>query len=142
VSIGYLLAVGPLLHAYARTLAADSEARVETPNIANVEMAQAWDGHEGDDWTENATRYEESSRWVWARFEEDVPVARTDDVLDVGCGTGRSTLLTARRAVEGTALGVDLSARMLGYARERAAEVGITNVTFFRPTRRSSRSHR
>jgi len=103
---------------------------VDAPNIANIEMAQAWNGHEGDDWTENATRYEEASRWVWARFEGDVPVAPTDDVLDVGCGTGRSTLLTARRAVEGAVLGVDLSARMLGYARERAAEAGITNAMF------------
>src|SRR5262245_794601 len=93
-------------------------------------MARAWDGPEGDDWTDHATRYEESSRWVWARFEEDVPVAPTDDILDIGCGTGRSTRLTARRAVDGTVLGVDLSARMLGYARERAAEAGITNATF------------
>ena len=26
--------------------------------LANVEMAAAWDGEEGDDWTEHAERYE------------------------------------------------------------------------------------
>jgi len=103
---------------------------VDAHDIANVEMAGAWDGPEGDDWTANATYYEASTQRMWARFEQDVPVAPTDDVLDVGCGTGRSTRLTAQRVPRGTALGVDLSARMLGYARERAAEAGITNATF------------
>ena len=98
--------------------------------IANVEMARAWDGAEGDDWTEHASRYEGSGRWIWARLEQDVPVAPTDDVLDVGCGTGKSTLATARRAVDGSVLGVDLSSRMLAYARARAAADGLTNVTF------------
>jgi SAM-dependent methyltransferase len=105
---------------------------VVATNIANVDMAQAWDGPEGDEWTEHAPRYEDAARWTWSRFEADVPVAPTDDVLDVGCGTGRSTRLTARRAVEGTVLGVDLSSRMLAYARERATEAGITNATFLR----------
>jgi SAM-dependent methyltransferase len=98
--------------------------------IANVEMAKAWDGPEGDEWTEDARYYEAAGRWIWARFEQDVPVAAADDVLDVGCGTGRSTLLTAARAREGTVLGVDLSSKMLAYARERAAEAGITNAMF------------
>jgi SAM-dependent methyltransferase len=104
---------------------------VERPTtIANVDMARAWDGPEGDEWTEDADHYESSSRWTWARFEQNVPVAPTDEVLDVGCGTGRSTRLTAQRATEGTVLGVDLSSRMLAHARERAAQAGITNATF------------
>jgi len=104
---------------------------VETPTtIANVEMARAWDGQEGDDWTDDAAHYEASSQWIWSRFEQDVAVAPSDDVLDVGCGTGRSTLLTAQRATEGTVLGVDLSSRMLAYARARAAEAGIANAQF------------
>jgi SAM-dependent methyltransferase len=103
---------------------------VDTTTIANVEMARAWDGPDGDDWAENAERYEATGRWIWTRFEQDVPVAPADDVLDIGCGTGRSSRLTARRANEGTVLGVDLSSRMLAYARDRASAEGITNVTF------------
>ena len=103
---------------------------MDASSVANVEMARAWDGPDGDDWTDGADRYEAAGRWIWARFEEDVPVAPSDDVLDVGCGTGKSTLSTARRAPEGSVLGVDLSSRMLDYARARAAKDGVSNVTF------------
>jgi SAM-dependent methyltransferase len=51
-------------------------------------------------------------------------------VLDLGCGNGSTTRDAARAAVDGSALGIDLSARMLENARRRAAEEGITNVTF------------
>ena len=40
---------------------------MSTP-IANTEMAQAWDGEEGDLWSENADRYEAVSARVWQRF--------------------------------------------------------------------------
>jgi len=103
---------------------------MDTRTIANVEMARAWDGPDGDDWTDGADRYEAAGRWIWARFEQDVSVSPTDDVLDVGCGTGKSTRSTARRASEGSVLGVDLSSRMLAHARARAVAEGITNVTF------------
>jgi SAM-dependent methyltransferase len=103
---------------------------MEPSTIANVEMARAWDGPDGDDWTDGADRYEASGRWIWARFEQDVPVAATDDVLDIGCGTGKSTRSTAQRASAGSVLGVDLSSRMLEHARARASADGITNVTF------------
>ena len=51
-------------------------------------------------------------------------------MLDIGCGTGQTTRDAARAASAGSALGVDLSSRMLDYARRRAAEEGVTNVTF------------
>ena len=51
-------------------------------------------------------------------------------MLDVGCGTGQTTRDAARAASAGSALGVDLSSRMLDHARRRATEEGVTNVTF------------
>jgi SAM-dependent methyltransferase len=96
--------------------------------IANVEMAAAWDGSEGDEWTEDADYYEAASERTWARFLTLVPVAATDRVLDIGCGTGHSTRSMAARA--GYVLGVDLSSRMLNEARRRAAAEGLTNVEF------------
>jgi SAM-dependent methyltransferase len=53
-----------------------------------------------------------------------------DRVLDIGCGTGQTTRLAARRARRGHVLGVDLSAPMLARARATAAAEGITNVRF------------
>ena len=98
--------------------------------IANVEMAAIWDGEEGDEWTENADRYDATDRWMGKRFEAEVVIEPTDRVLDVGCGTGKSTRDAARHASSGSVLGVDLSARMLDDARRRSAAEGLTNVEF------------
>jgi SAM-dependent methyltransferase len=59
-------------------------------------------------------------------------VRRHDHVLDVGCGTGQTTRQAARTATAGSALGVDLSARMIDRARELAQAEGLRNVTFQR----------
>jgi SAM-dependent methyltransferase len=98
--------------------------------IANVEMAAAWDGHEGDVWTEHDERYDATGRRIWSTFLDREPVSERDHVLDIGCGTGKSTRDAARLAPSGVALGVDLSARMLERARERSAAEGLTNVRF------------
>ncbi|MEV4292780.1 class I SAM-dependent methyltransferase [Nonomuraea bangladeshensis] len=45
-----------------------------------------------------------------------------------GCGTGETTLLAARQATTGGAVGVDLSAPMLRQARHAAAAAGIGNA--------------
>ena len=66
--------------------------------------------------------------------------ATRDHVLDIGCGTGQTTRDAARAASAGSALGVDLSSRMLDFARRRAATRASTNATSYRPTRRSTRS--
>ena len=100
--------------------------------IANVEMAAAWDGEEGDEWTENAARYEATDRWISARFEAECPIASTDRVLDIGCGTGKSTRAAAHRAAAGSVLGIDLSSKMLEYAREKTRAEGLTNVEYVR----------
>jgi SAM-dependent methyltransferase len=56
---------------------------------------------------------------------------RADDrVLDIGCGTGRTTRDAARSAGEGSALGVDLSASMIERARELARAERVHNVAF------------
>ena len=98
--------------------------------IANVEMAALWDGEEGDDWTENADRYDATGQLIIPRWEAEVAIHPTDRVLDVGCGTGSTTRDAARRAHAGTVLGVDLSARMLEEARRRSRLDGLTNIEF------------
>jgi SAM-dependent methyltransferase len=100
--------------------------------IANVDMANAWDGEEGDQWTQFADEYDTSVRSIWARFLETDPIAPADRVLDIGCGSGQSTRDAARLARDGSALGVDLSESMLAEARRRASTEGLTNVEFLR----------
>jgi SAM-dependent methyltransferase len=98
--------------------------------IANTDMAAAWDGDEGVHWAQNADRYERAGWRTWDQFLERVPIRPDDDILDVGCGTGKSTRAVAKLAEDGSALGLDLSTRMLALARERAAEQGLANARF------------
>jgi SAM-dependent methyltransferase len=93
-------------------------------------MFEAWDGEEGDDWTDDADRYERSGRRHRPHLVNPSIVGTADRVLDIGCGTGRTTIEAARLATDGSALGVDLSSRMLGHAREQAAAEGVANVSF------------
>ena len=100
--------------------------------VVNTEQAAAWDGHEGDVWTEQADRYDLATRRIWQRFVERNLIGRADRVVDLGCGTGGPTRDVARSAYEGEVTGVDLSTRMLELARTRSAAEGLDNVTFVR----------
>src|SRR4051794_13584991 len=99
-------------------------------DIANVEMAKAWDGEEGGQWAHFADEYDNQSRSIWAHFLQTDPIRRADRVLDIGCGNGQSTRDAAGVAHEGSALGIDLSSEMLAVARRRATAEGVTNVDF------------
>ena len=101
-------------------------------DVVNIDQAAAWDGHEGDLWTQQADRYDRASRRIWRRFVEAELIGSADRVLDVGCGTGGPTRDVARLATDGQVTGVDLSTRMLALARERSADEGLDNVTFVR----------
>ncbi|MEV0332786.1 methyltransferase domain-containing protein [Nocardia sp. NPDC050717] len=57
-------------------------------------------------------------------------VGTGDRVLDIGCGTGLTTREAARAAVDGRALGVDISAPMLAKARELSAAEHLSNIDF------------
>jgi SAM-dependent methyltransferase len=52
-------------------------------------------------------------------------------VLDVGCGTGPTTIELARRVgPEGVAVGIDIAPSMLNVARESATKLGVHNAQF------------
>jgi SAM-dependent methyltransferase len=55
---------------------------------------------------------------------------RDDDVVDIGCGTGQTTREAARKAPDGSSVGVDNSAEMIARARELTEVVGPHNVRF------------
>ena len=98
--------------------------------IANVEMAAAWDGDEGDEWALDWERYDRSVRGHHIRLLAAADIVRGERVLDIGCGNGESTRDAARSADPGEALGIDLSSRMIERARSLASAQGIGNVRF------------
>jgi SAM-dependent methyltransferase len=96
----------------------------------NAGQLRAWDGDEGGYWAENAEYFDRSIAVYHERLMATAAVGERDRVLDVGCGTGQTTRDAARAASAGTALGVDLSSRMLDFARRRASDEGVTNAMF------------
>ena len=97
---------------------------------SNARMVDAWDGNEGAFWVAQAQRLDETLANCHRPFLTAAAVREDDRVLDVGCGNGKATRDVARIAVNGSALGVDLSAQMLAFARETAAAEGLDNVEF------------
>ncbi|MDX6741660.1 class I SAM-dependent methyltransferase [Actinocorallia sp. A-T 12471] len=82
-----------------------------------------WSGAPGNAWVEAQGLLDAMFRPL-----EDVLVAAAAggrNVLDVGCGTGGTTVALARKAT-GRCVGVDVSAQMIDAARERARREGST----------------
>jgi SAM-dependent methyltransferase len=101
-----------------------------TTTVANEGQIQAWDGDEGAYWTEHEEHFERAGRVYNAPLFRAAAIARDEQVLDVGCGTGETTREAGRLASSGTAMGIDLSALMIERARERSRVEGLANVTF------------
>ncbi|MDP9332085.1 MAG: methyltransferase domain-containing protein [Actinomycetota bacterium] len=97
---------------------------------SNTQQLRAWDGDEGAYWAAHADHFDRSAIPYHRRLLASASIGESDRVLDIGCGTGQTSLLAARAATNGSALGVDLSSHMLAYARRRAADEGIENVSF------------
>jgi SAM-dependent methyltransferase len=97
---------------------------------SNAAQVEAWDGNEGEFWTARARRFDETLASCHGPFLTAAAVGEHHHVLDVGCGTGQATRDVARLATKGSALGVDLSSRMIALARETARAEGLDNVEF------------
>lgn len=97
---------------------------------SNAEQARAWDGDEGAYWADNAEHFDRAVAAYHGPFMAAANLSAEDQVLDVGCGTGQTTRDAARAASSGSALGVDLSARMIDYAGQVGARDGLANVRF------------
>ncbi len=96
----------------------------------NTDQLRAWDGAEGAYWADHADYFDRSVASYHHRLLDAAAIGEGDRVLDVGCGTGQTTRDAAHAASAGSALGVDLSSRMLDYARQQAGVEGLHNVAF------------
>ena len=82
--------------------------------------------------------YDEEPR----RLEKQARVAKIEDhlrkfsfppeasILEAGCGSGAMARLLANHAPQGHVTGIDKNERYLEFARRRAREEGIDNITF------------
>jgi SAM-dependent methyltransferase len=74
--------------------------------------------------------YDAELRLYQDRLRAAIDVGPRDSVLDIGCGGGQTTCEAAGLAVEGSALGVDMSLEMVTRARSRAEGENLRNVRF------------
>ncbi|MEZ5999793.1 class I SAM-dependent methyltransferase [Hyphomonas sp.] len=96
-------------------------------NTANPEMADLWNGPGARSWIAAQTVLDQTFAGFETLLADMAAQANARAVLDVGCGTGATTRAIARRiALEGTALGFDLSAPMIAQAKVLADQEGST----------------
>jgi ubiquinone/menaquinone biosynthesis C-methylase UbiE len=95
---------------------------------ANEAQRDAWNGDSGHRWVADADRRDRVLAPVAGELLTAAQLAPGEDVIDIGCGCGATTLAAARAVQPGTVTGVDLSTPMLDVARQRAR--ADENVTF------------
>lgn len=96
------------------------------------EQAKLWNGPSGHAWVESRDLLDQMFRPLEDLLVEAVLARSASRVLDVGCGTGSTTLAVARRlGATGGCVGIDISDPMIAAARARA-EQESTPASFIR----------
>ncbi|WP_422026444.1 class I SAM-dependent methyltransferase [Pyruvatibacter mobilis] len=97
----------------------------------NEDQKTFWNGQGGETWVSGQ---EEMDRFL-APFSDELMVHAApqagEHVLDIGCGTGETSLRAAEAVgADGAVHGVDISVPMLELAKARAAAAGLTQARF------------
>ncbi|MFD3616291.1 class I SAM-dependent methyltransferase [Streptomyces sp. NPDC058676] len=96
------------------------------------EQAARWNGPAAHAWVESQAVLDDMLRPFEDLLVEAVLAEQGRHVLDVGCGTGGTTLAVARRlGADGRCVGIDISEPMVTAARARAEREG-TQASFVR----------
>jgi SAM-dependent methyltransferase len=101
-----------------------------TVDESNQEQLDAWEGRSGHYWAANALWFDRAIGAYNGDLFAAARIRPLDDELDVGCGAGSTTRHAAKLALQGKAVGIDLSTPMLTLARQAAVNEGVTNVEF------------
>lgn len=87
--------------------------------------------HGFDDPAALAQRFDAPERDAWQKPEEVVASFRLPadaTVAEIGAGTGYFVVRLAQRLPKGLVIGLDAEPKMVAYLRQRAADLGLTNV--------------
>lgn len=97
----------------------------------NAEQVAYWNETAGPKWVALHESIDAHIRPLGLAAIDRAAVVAGEQVIDVGCGCGATSLELARRvAPDGTVTGIDISAVMLERARRAASETGIANARF------------
>jgi SAM-dependent methyltransferase len=97
----------------------------------NAEQIEYWNKQAGPKWVAEVARMDALIAPLGQLAQDAARVRSGERVLDVGCGTGQTSLQLADKVGPGGAvLGVDISTPMLEWARKRVRDAGARNVQF------------
>lgn len=103
----------------------------EITTDTNADQVEFWNGAHGLSWAQYADIVDIMFAAITDAVLDAANIGVGDDVMDLGCGNGGTTLAAAERTTPiGTVTAVDVSAPMLERAKARSADAGLTNATF------------
>jgi SAM-dependent methyltransferase len=97
---------------------------------ANRAQADYWASPAGLKWIEHEHALDTAMAGMLHMMFDTADIATTDRIIDIGCGTGASTLEAAQRTRNGKVLGVDISDPLLARAASRVKAMGLQNASF------------
>lgn len=99
-------------------------------STTNQEQSEFWEAL-APDWLASTDHTEMVSKGFGAAAMDRLALQAGQLVLDIGCGSGSTTVALAGRVGSGgEAVGVDIAPAMVTAARDEAAAAGVTNATF------------
>jgi len=97
----------------------------------NKNQKDFWSGKGGDIWVERQNAMDTMLSPLGEAALNKLNFSEKENVLDIGCGCGHTTLNIAKRiGPSGKVTGLDISEPMLKRAKESAIEMSITNTSF------------
>ena len=97
--------------------------------MASIDQVEYWNNEGGARWKAGAERTSEIFEPLREQLLHFSAVQQGERVLDVGCGTGRTTIELAKRVgAHGRVVGLDVSRVLLEVAQEAIAEAKTANV--------------
>ncbi len=102
-------------------------------DVVNIDQEQYWNSEAGEKWVRYQRLLDAQIGPLGREAMDRIGVSAGEQVLDVGCGCGDTTIELAQRVRPGGhVLGIDLSTPMLERAKVRAESAAVDNVTFVR----------
>ena len=97
----------------------------------NKNQRDFWSGKGGDIWVERQNAMDTMLGPLGEAALNKLNLNEGENVLDIGCGCGNTTLNIAKRiSPDGQVTGLDISKPMLKSAKESANEMSISNASF------------
>jgi len=99
------------------------------PAGVNAAQIEYWNGPAGDRWARSADTQDVMIGGLGMAALDACRIEPGHAVLDIGCGSGSTTLEIAKRTGSaGLVVGIDISGPMLGVANKRRGDAGLSNI--------------